>query len=69
LAGVRGDREDVEADFNAAAGMLRELGTPFWLAVRLLEHVEWLAKNGDAQQAEPLLTEAKAIFECLGAQP
>jgi hypothetical protein len=58
LADVRGDREDVETGFNAAAGMLRELRTHFWLAVTLLEHVEWLAKN-----------DAKAIFERLGAQP
>ncbi len=49
--------------------MLRELGIPFWLAVTLLEHAEWLAKEGDTPQAEPPLTEARAIFERLGAQP
>jgi class 3 adenylate cyclase/tetratricopeptide (TPR) repeat protein len=69
LAAVRGDREGVEAGFKAAAGMLRELGIPFWLAVTLLEHAEWLAKDEDPQRAEPLLTEARALFERLGAQP
>jgi class 3 adenylate cyclase/tetratricopeptide (TPR) repeat protein len=69
LTAGRGDREGVQAGFKAAAGMLRELGIPFWLAVTLLEHAEWLAKEGDTQQAEPLLTEARAIFERLDAQP
>jgi class 3 adenylate cyclase/tetratricopeptide (TPR) repeat protein len=69
LAAAHGDREGVEAGFKAAAGMLRELGIPFWLAVTLLEHAEWLAKDEDAQRAEPFLTEARAIFERLGAQP
>jgi class 3 adenylate cyclase/tetratricopeptide (TPR) repeat protein len=66
---ARGQRDGVEAGFKAAAGMLRELGIPFWLAVTLLEHAEWLAKEEDEQRAEPLLTEARAIFERLGAQP
>jgi class 3 adenylate cyclase/tetratricopeptide (TPR) repeat protein len=69
LAAVRGDRGRVEAGFKAAAGMLRELGIPFWLAVTLLQYAEWLAKDADGQRAEPLLTEARAIFERLGAQP
>jgi tetratricopeptide (TPR) repeat protein len=69
LAAAHGDREGVQAGFKAAAGMLRELGIPFWLAVTLLEHAEWLVKEGDAQQAGPLLIEARAIFERLGAQP
>jgi hypothetical protein len=42
---------------------------PFWLAVIPLEHAEWLARHKAAQRAEPLLTEARAIFERLGAQP
>jgi class 3 adenylate cyclase/tetratricopeptide (TPR) repeat protein len=69
LAAARGERDGVEAGFKAAAGMLRELGIPFWLAVTLLEYAEWRAKDEDAQRAEPLLTEARAIFMGLGAQP
>jgi class 3 adenylate cyclase/tetratricopeptide (TPR) repeat protein len=69
LAVTLGHREGVEVSFKAAAGMLRELGIPFWLAVTLLEHAEWLVRDGDATRAGPLLTEARAIFERLGAQP
>jgi class 3 adenylate cyclase/tetratricopeptide (TPR) repeat protein len=69
LAAVRGDPDVVEAGFKTAAGRLRELGIPFWLAVTLLEHAEWLAKDEDVQQVQPLLTEARAIFGRLGAQP
>ena len=69
LAAGRGNREGVEAGFNAAAGMLRELGVPFWLAVTLLEHAEWLASDGDTQRAEPLLTQVADAFERLGARP
>jgi hypothetical protein len=59
----------VEAGFKTAAGMLRELGVPFWLAVGLLEHGEWLAEQGDAERAQPLLAEAGEIFQGLGARP
>ncbi len=68
LAAARGQRDGVEGGFKAAAGILRELGVPFWLAVTLLEHAEWLAMDGFAQQAEPLLAEAGGIFERLGAR-
>jgi predicted ATPase/class 3 adenylate cyclase len=69
VAGIRGDREVLEAGFTAAARKLRELGVPFWLAVSLLEHGEWLARDGRAEPAEPLLAEARQIFERLGARP
>ena len=39
------------------------------LAVTLLEHGEWLAAQGRAAEAAPLLTEAGAIFDRLGARP
>jgi hypothetical protein len=41
----------------------------FWLAGTLLEHGEWLGANGRAEEAEPLLTEAREIFEGLEAAP
>jgi class 3 adenylate cyclase/tetratricopeptide (TPR) repeat protein len=69
LAAAHGDREGVEAGLKAAAGMLRELGVPFWLGVTLLEHGEWLARNAHAEAAEPLFAETGAIFERLGARP
>ena len=69
LADARGRPERVEAGFKAAAGLLRELGMTFWLAVTLLEHGEWLAAGDRPGEAAPVLEEAGAIFERLGARP
>jgi class 3 adenylate cyclase len=69
LGARRGDRERTERDFKRAGADFRELRTPFWLAVTLLEHGEWLTGQGRAEEAEPLLSEAREIFERLEATP
>ena len=60
---------EAEGLFKRAAGLFRELGTPFYLACTLLEHGEWLASARRAHDAEPLLEEARATFERLEAAP
>jgi class 3 adenylate cyclase/tetratricopeptide (TPR) repeat protein len=60
---------DAEERFRGAVNLFRELGTPFWLAVTLLEHGEWLAAEGRQDEAGPLLAEATGVFEHLGAVP
>jgi class 3 adenylate cyclase/tetratricopeptide (TPR) repeat protein len=57
------------AGYEAAADRFRELGIPFWRAVTLLEHGEWLAGQGRPGEAEPLLAEAREIFDGLEATP
>ena len=49
----------------------RQAGTVarFVLAVALLEFGEWLTGEERSDEAEPLLSEARAIFERLGARP
>jgi hypothetical protein len=42
---------------------------PFDLAVALLERAEWLSGEARADEAGPLLAEAREIFERLGAKP
>ena len=69
LAAARGRPDDVERGFKPAAALLREIGAGFWLGVVLLEHGEWLARAARAEEAEPLLDEARAIFEGLEAKP
>ena len=64
-----GDAETAEQRFRSSAALVREVGARFWLAVTLLEHGEWLGANGRAEEAEPLLTEAREIFESLEAAP
>jgi tetratricopeptide (TPR) repeat protein len=66
---ARLDSERVEDDFKGAAGLFRELAVPFYLAVTELEHAEWLVAQGRADEAEPLLAEAREIFERLEAKP
>ena len=51
-----------EAGYRAAAVLFKERSLDFWLAVTLLEH-------GEAVEREPLLAEAREIFERLGATP
>jgi class 3 adenylate cyclase/tetratricopeptide (TPR) repeat protein len=69
LATRAGASEDAERKFKQAAALLREIETRFWLACVLLEHGEWLTESGRAGEAEPLLMEAREIFERLGAAP
>ncbi|MDP9342774.1 MAG: AAA family ATPase [Actinomycetota bacterium] len=69
LSAARGEHASVEAGFKTGAGMFREIGVPFWLAVSLLEHGDWLVSQGRAEEAGPLLEEAREIFEGLKAQP
>jgi hypothetical protein len=69
LAMSQGNESGVEPGFNAAEGTFRDLGVPFWLAVTLLEHSEWLSANGRASEVRPLFEEARGIFEGLQARP
>jgi tetratricopeptide (TPR) repeat protein len=69
LAAAQGDDEGVEGRFKHAVSLFREFGVPFWLAATELEHAEWLAAQGRADEAQPLLDEAREIFTRLEARP
>src|SRR5207302_7651897 len=69
LAAARGRHDDVEASFKAAGAVFREYGVVFWLAATLADHGEWLVARDRAEDAEPLLIEAREIFERLAAAP
>jgi tetratricopeptide (TPR) repeat protein len=69
LAARRGDLDEADRLFRRGAGLFRELGFPFYLAVTLLEQGEWLVAQGRRDEAEPLLVEAREIFERLEAKP
>lgn len=60
---------ETDARYSGAARLFREFGTPFCLAVTLLEHGEWLAGSGRPAESERLLREAREIFERLGVRP
>jgi class 3 adenylate cyclase/tetratricopeptide (TPR) repeat protein len=65
----KGDHEGVERRLQDAANEFRAIPITFWLGVTLLEHAEWLVGQGRAQEAQPLLTEARKIFDGLRARP
>ena len=64
-----GHGDTAAAGFSAAARIFREIEYAFDLAVVLLEHAEWLAEVGGLDDAAPLATEAREIFERLRARP
>lgn len=63
-AAAAGDPAEAERQFRAAAALLRQVGARFYLAVVLLEHAE-----AAPEEPEPLVAEAREIFEALGAEP
>ncbi|MFN8186801.1 MAG: adenylate/guanylate cyclase domain-containing protein [Gaiellales bacterium] len=70
LAATRGDDDSAAAGLRQASAEFRGLEMPFWLAVTLVESAELLVgRREPAAAAEPLLEEARGIFERLGAQP
>jgi class 3 adenylate cyclase/tetratricopeptide (TPR) repeat protein len=69
LAVRRGDIRKADERLLAATRELREIEAPFVLAQVLLDHAELLQGVGREDEAAPLLAEARAIFERLGAQP
>ena len=69
LGAARGDDIDVEQGFKTAAAIFREHRLVFGLAASELEQAEWLVEQGRWPEAEPLLAEAREIFERLEATP
>jgi tetratricopeptide (TPR) repeat protein len=66
---VRARLDDDETGFIQAAEDFRRLEMAFYLAVTLLEHGEWLVAHDREADAERPLTEAREIFQRLGARP
>jgi predicted ATPase/DNA-binding SARP family transcriptional activator len=69
LAARRGEVDAVEPALIRAIALFRELSMPFYVAIALLEHGEWLGAQARLDEAEPLLTEARETFERLSAIP
>jgi class 3 adenylate cyclase/tetratricopeptide (TPR) repeat protein len=69
LAAQAGNPDLAETNYRRASGTFRELGVPIWTGATLLEYGEWLGLHGRANEAEPLLSEAREIFERLEATP
>jgi class 3 adenylate cyclase/tetratricopeptide (TPR) repeat protein len=69
LAAARGEHQGVEQRLKTASSIFREHSLIFYVAVTQLEHGEWLTAQGRAEEAEPLLDEAREIFERLEATP
>ena len=68
-ARLASDSAEADIGFRRAAEQFRELGMVFWLAVTQLEHAERLVQHGRSDEAEPLLAEAREVFERLDAAP
>jgi tetratricopeptide (TPR) repeat protein len=69
LAGARGDQESAKAKFAEAISSFEALAYPFWLARTQVDHGGWLLADGQEQEAAPVLAEAAATLERLGAEP
>ena len=69
VAARDGDAEAADRRFRRSAAVQREVKARFWLAVTQLEYAEWLSAEGHADEAEPVLAEAREIFATLEATP
>jgi tetratricopeptide (TPR) repeat protein len=69
LAARSGAPDAVEPALRRATAIFRELERPFYVAVALLEHGEWLVHQGRVNDAQPLLAGAEDTFQKLKARP
>jgi hypothetical protein len=64
-----GSHRHGERDYRAAETLFAEHGVVFRHAVTQLEHAEWLTSHARADEAGPLLIQARETFERLEATP
>jgi len=69
LDASRGAHTGFDERMRTATSLFRESGMVFCVAVTQLEHAEWLTRQHRGDDARPLLVEARATFEKLGATP
>jgi tetratricopeptide (TPR) repeat protein len=69
LAADDGDTLKAERGFASATSTFGEFGMPFWVAVSLTEHGEYLVSENRRSDAEPMLTDARETFAHLQAKP
>jgi tetratricopeptide (TPR) repeat protein len=69
LAAARGEHDDVEAGLRAAIDAFAALDYVYWLAHTRIDLAAWLIDRDRALEAVPLLDEAAAALEPLGARP
>ena len=66
-AAAAGDADGAADGYALALAHARNLGFALWLAPVLHDYGAWLASTGRAHEAAPLLEEARALFEHMGA--
>ena len=69
VAAARGETERAEESFKVAAAAFRAYGMTFSLACTELEHAGWLVEQGRAEDAGPLVAEARETLARLRAMP
>ena len=66
---ARDGRPDAGHAFDAAVHATRQVGSPYHLAVALLDQADHLVATGEREAATALVAEAREIAERLGAEP
>jgi tetratricopeptide (TPR) repeat protein len=63
------NQPEAESAFDRALTALRAFGSPYHLAVGLVDHAEYLSATGLTQRAQEAVVEAETITARLGARP
>jgi class 3 adenylate cyclase/tetratricopeptide (TPR) repeat protein len=67
VAAARHDNDRAAESFGHALGTARNLGQPPDLGPVLVDYARWLVETGRAEDAAPLLAEARELWEKMGA--
>ena len=66
-AAAAGEDDEAADAYALALANARNLGYAYWLAPVLADYGAWLVASGRDDDASPLLTEARQLFEAMGA--
>jgi tetratricopeptide (TPR) repeat protein len=67
LAAIEGREDDTASAYGIALANARSVGYPFFLAPVLRDYGVWLVSCGRAEDAAPLLAEARELYTAMGA--